>query len=144
MGIEADLRAFSQIERDQLAAAIALHKSLRDDLHAGRTLRLEHPDCLAFANLGAGSVLVSAAQVETSRAAALAPLRVVGLEPQAEYEIVMVNPPERPFAVMKRRIPLVKGGALVATGDMLAQTGIPLPVMRAGEIAVFRLRPIAP
>ena len=109
MGIEADLRAFTPEERAQLAAAIALHKTLRADLHAGRTLRLEHPDCLAFANVGAASVLVSAAQVETSKAAALAPLRVVGLEPEADYEITMLNPPERPFAVMKRRIPLVKG-----------------------------------
>ena len=144
MGIEADLRAFTPEEQAQLAAAIALHKTLRTDLHAGRTLRLEHPDCLAFANVGAGGVLVSAAQVETSKAAALAPLRVVGLEPGADYEIVMVNPPERPFAVMKRRIPLVKGDALIASGAMLAGTGIPLPVMRAGEIAVFRLTRIAP
>lgn len=144
MGIEADLRAFTPEDRETLAAAIALHKTLRADLHAGRTLRLEHPDCLAFANVGVGGVLVSAAQVETSRAAALAPLRVVGLEPRADYEVVMINPPERPFAVMKRRIPLVKGDALVASGAMLAQTGIPLPVMRAGEIAVFRLTRIAP
>ncbi len=144
MGIEADLRAFTPDERAQLAGAIALHKILRDDLHAGRTLRLEHPDCLAFANVGAGSVLVSAAQVETSKGAALAPLRMVGLEPEADYEITMVNPPERPFAVMKRRITLVKGDTLIASGAMLAGTGIPLPVMRAGEIAVFRLTRITP
>ncbi|CAN5860342.1 alpha-galactosidase [soil metagenome] len=141
MGIEADLRAFTPDERDRLAAAIAVHKSLRADLHAGRTLRLEHPDpgCLAFANVGADRTLVSAAQVETSKAAALAPLRVLGLEPDTAYEVAMINPPERPFAVMKRRIPLVKGDTLTATGAMLAQTGIALPVMRAGEIAVFRL-----
>ena len=89
-------------------------------------------------------MLVSAAQVETSKAATLAPLRVVGLEPEADYEITMLNPPERPFAVMKRRIPLVKGDTLTANGAMLAATGIPLPVMRAGEIAVFRLTRVAP
>ena len=144
MGIEADLRAFSDEERAQLAAAIAVHKSLRAGLHAGRTLRLEHPDCLAFANVGEGGVLVSAAQVETTKAAALAPLRVVGLEADGVYEIAMINPPERPFAVMKRRIPLVKGDTLTASGAMLAGTGIPLPVMRAGEIAVFRLTRVAP
>lgn len=144
MGIEADLRGFTPDDRAKLAEAIAIHKTLRADLHAGRTLRLEHPDpgCLAFANLGAGGILVSAAQVETSRAAALAPLRVLGLEPDTAYEVAMINPPDRPFAVMKRRIPLVKGDTLTATGAMLAQTGIPLPVMRAGEIAVFRLTPV--
>ncbi|WP_421934407.1 alpha-galactosidase [Phenylobacterium sp.] len=146
MGIEADLRAFSDAERAALAAAIAVHKTLRAELHAGRTLRLEHPDpgCLAFAQLGETLGLVSAAQVATPLTVGLLPLRLVGLEPEATYEITMVNPPERPFAVMKRRIPLVKGDVLRATGLMLAQLGLPLPVMRAGEIAVFRLERVAP
>ena len=45
---------------------------------------------------------------------------------------------------MKRLTPLVKGESLRATGQMLAKTGLPLPVMRAGEIAVFRLTRIRP
>lgn len=146
MGIEADLRAFSDEERAALAAAIALHKTLRAELHAGRTLRLEHPDpgCLAFVQLGETLGLVSAAQVATPQTVGLLPLRLAGLEPEATYEITMVNPPARPFAVMKRRIPLVKGDALRATGLMLAQLGVPLPVMRAGEIAVFRVERVVP
>ncbi len=146
MGIEADLRGFTEDERQRLATVIALHKTLRDDLHAGRTLRLEHPDpgCLAFVNHGPVVSLVSAAQVATPQTATLAPLRLVGMEPEADYETVMLNPPLRPHGTMKRPTPLVKGESLRATGHMLAKTGIPLPVMRAGEIAVFRLTRIVP
>ncbi|HEX7761172.1 MAG TPA: alpha-galactosidase [Caulobacteraceae bacterium] len=141
MGTEADLRAFTDAERAALAEAFALYKEHRGWMHAGRTIRLAHPDpgCLATAMAGEGRMLVSAAQVETPRTAALAPLRLKGLEPDATYAIRQINPPKRARATMRRVPPLTLGKTLHATGNMISHTGLALPVLRAGEIAVFLL-----
>ena len=84
-------------------------------------------------------MLVSAAQVETPRTAGPAPLRLQGLEAGATYSIVQINPPRRARATMRRVPPLTLGETLRATGNMLSHTGLSLPVLRAGEIAVFLL-----
>jgi alpha-galactosidase len=141
MGTEADLRDFTDAERAALAEAFALYKDHRAWMHAGRTVRLSHPDpgCLATALAGEGRMLVSAAQVETPKTAGLAPLRLAGLDPAATYRIQQIKPPRRARATMRRVPPLTLGETLSATGAMLAHTGISLPVLRAGEIAVFLL-----
>lgn len=142
MGTEADLRAFSEAERTALAAAFALYKQHRGWMHAARTVRLAHPDpgLVATALLGEGRMLVSAAQLETPKTAAVAPLRLTGLDASARYSVRQVNPPARARATMRQVPPLTLGQTLTANGAMLAHTGIALPVLRAGEIAVFLLQ----
>ena len=139
MGIEADLRGFTAEQRDELARYIALYKELRATLHAGRTIRLDHPDpgMMAQALGGSDSWLVTAAQIDTPHTAMLAPLRIPGLDPHAIYTVRLINPPQRGWASMKRRTPFIRGESLSATGLMLAHAGIELPVLRAGEIAAI-------
>ncbi len=141
MGTEADLRAFTETERAAVADSFALYKQHRAWMHAGRTIRLAHPDpgCVATALAGEGRMLVSAAQVETPRTAGLASLRLTGLEAGATYTIAQINPPRRARALPRRYPPLTLGETLRATGDMLSHVGLSLPVLRAGEIAVFLL-----
>jgi alpha-galactosidase len=141
MGIEADVRAFAPRELDALASAIALHKSLRPLLHGGRLVRLTRadPGAVAFAVIGEGAAVASLAQVETPRTAGAPPLRVSGLEPDTLYEVRLVNPPRRPRASMKQVPALVRGEAVLATGRWLSEAGLPTPILRAGEIAVFEL-----
>ena len=55
MGIEADVRDFSQAERARLADAIALYKRFRPLLHGGRTLRLDLADPGAVAMMVVGA-----------------------------------------------------------------------------------------
>ncbi len=144
MGVEADISAMTPEERAALAAGIAHHKTLRAGLHAGRTVRLEHPDpgCLALAIISEGQVLVTAAQVETPRAAALAPLRLAGLEPGRSYRIETLDPPSRPRRTRDASPFLAKGEPLVADGSLLLHAGLPLPILRAGEIAAILLTPV--
>ena len=141
MGIEADIREFAPHELESLKAAIRLHKSLRPLLHGGRLVRqtCADPGAVGFAVIGDGEAVVSLAQVETPKTAGAAPLRVVGLEPATRYDVRLVNPPARPRASMKRVPALVRGETLQATGQWIARSGLPMPVLRADEIAILHL-----
>ena len=141
LGIEADLRAMTPREREVLAQVIALHKQHRSLLHAGRTLRLSHtdPGMTAMMVVGAAGALVSAAQVGTPATATLGPLRLAGLDGSATYRVTLLNPPTHPQRTMKFAPPTLSGQAFEASGTSLIHQGLPLPVLRAQEIAVYLL-----
>lgn len=143
MGVEADVREFSEADRGRLAEAITLHKRHRALLHSGVTQRLDVADLGAVAMMVSGGqgALVSYAQVETSPHALAEPLRLPGLGPDTTYRVTLTNPSRRAGAAMKRVPDLAAGKTLTATGRTLAVMGLPLPVLRAGEIAIFHLEP---
>ena len=141
MGIEADVRDFSAADLEALKAAIAFQKALRGLLHGGRLVRQEttDPGIAAFAVIDGSEALVSVAQVETSKSGAATNLRVTGLDALALYDVRMINPPKRPRAAMKRVPALARGETLQASGQWIAQSGLPMPILRAGECAVLHL-----
>ncbi len=141
MGIEADVRDFGARDLEALTAAIGLHKQMRGLLHGGRLVRQEvtDPGTSAFAVIAGSEALVSVAQVETSKSGAAAHLRVTGLDPLTLYDARLLNPPKRPRAAMKQVPALASGETLRATGQWIAQSGLPMPILRAGEIAVLHL-----
>jgi alpha-galactosidase len=143
MGVEGDLRAFSRTERDELAQWIALHKQFRPLLHGGRLRRLElaDPGLIAF-SVERGEALVSAAQVETPVWPVTPPLRLTGLKIDQPYRVTLLNPPRHPERTMKRTPPLMTGQPLTVSGAALASAGLPLPVLRVGEVALFHLDPV--
>jgi alpha-galactosidase len=139
MGIEGDLRGFDPPELEALVRWMALHKRMRGLLHGGRMLRLEHEDPgLAAFLVTDGEVLVSVAQLETATHALPAPLRLVGLDRCACYRLTLLNPPRRPERSMKRP-PAYLARPLSVSGAHLMQAGLTLPVLAAGELAVFHL-----
>ncbi len=141
MGIEADVRAFAPDELAALTAAIGIHRQMRGLLHGGRLVRQEatDPGITAFAVIAGSEALVSVAQVETPKSGAAANLRVTGLDAPALYDVRMINPPRRPRAAMKQIPALARGETLRATGQWIAQSGLSMPILRAGEIAVLHL-----
>jgi alpha-galactosidase len=127
MGVEADLSALSAREPAELADGIALHKANRDWMHRGRTVRLDHsdPGCVAYAVIGDGKAFVSAVQIETTKTALLAPLRIVGLDPETLWRVEPIlggsaEPFDVPVAVLRH-------------------AGLPLPRLHAGQGAAFLL-----
>jgi alpha-galactosidase len=140
-GIEADVRAFSADDVAALARAIALHKRLRPLLHSGRVARLAYPDpgAVGLAVIGEGHAVASLGQVETPPYPTPEPLKVTGLDPEATYAVTLLNPPARPRAAMKRVPALARGEVVRASGRMIAEVGLPLPILRAGEAAVFEI-----
>ena len=141
-GIEADVRDFSEADRAALAAVIALHKAHRGTLHGGRLVRqtTTDPGAAAFLVIGPDEALASYAQLETPPHATPAPFLLLGLDPDADHEVRLLNPPTRPRTSMKTAPTLALGEPLTASGRLLEQVGLPLPILRAGEIAVFHLR----
>ncbi|MDE2486422.1 MAG: alpha-galactosidase, partial [Alphaproteobacteria bacterium] len=141
MGIEADLRAFSDRDREALAGFIRLYKALRPALEGARRLRQTSPDpgAVAFMMAGAQGAVASVAQLETPRTAGMDPLRLKGLDPDAAYAVRLLNPPRRPLVTMKSVPALVAGETIHASGREIAATGLPMPILRAGDIAIFRL-----
>lgn len=141
MGVEADIRDFSPRERAALKAAIDLHKQLRPLLHSGRLVRQAYgdPGAMAFAVVGPGGAVVSLAQLDTPLAAVGPPLRLAGLDADAVYDVTLLNPPRRPEAAMKQIPALARGETVRASGLWIAEAGLPTPILRAGEIAIFHL-----
>jgi alpha-galactosidase len=142
MGIEADVRGFTEPERQALAAWIALYKDHRELIHGGQVVRQIHADPGAVATLVAGEAgaLASYAQLETPPRASPDPLRLVGLAPDGVYRVSLLNPPRPPGSGMKRAPLLTSGQAVEATGRMIETVGLPLPILRAGRIALFWLQ----
>ena len=145
MGIEADIRGLGERERAALKGFVELHKAQRATIHGGRLTRQTAPDPggVAVAVLDEAGGLASLAQLETPRTATLGPLRLRGLDPEAVYEVERLNPPRRPRAAMKLAPALALGEAVRANGRVLAEVGLPSPILRAGEVALYRLRRIA-
>ena len=143
-GIEADLRAFSEDERGQLREAITLHRELRSWHHCGRTLRLSDHGSATIAYLviseRGDEALVSVAQIETPDHALPSPLRLRGLDDHARYRVALLAPKGRvQGSNMKHAPTLTRGETVVASGLALRVAGLPLPPLRAGEIALYGL-----
>jgi alpha-galactosidase len=143
MGIEGDIREFSEREREELRHWISFYKDMRPLLHGGITFRLAPQDkgLLAFLVVTKrGDALVSAAQVATPDFPMPAPLRLAGLS-QKRYRVRMVNAPEHPTRSMKRSPLVATGETVTLSGNDLIRVGLALPLLHAGEIAVFHLEP---
>jgi alpha-galactosidase len=142
MGIEGDVREFSEREREELRRWIAFYKDMRPLLHGGTTHRLTTQDkgLIAFMVLK-DDALVSAAQIATPDFPMAPPLRLAGLLLDKRYRVRRINAPEGRRRSMKR-LPLVATGETVTlSGFDLMQSGLALPMLHAGEIAVFHLEP---
>jgi alpha-galactosidase len=141
MGLELDLRALTPADEVAVREAIALHKRFRPLLHGGRRLRLRSLDdtMLAFMVADEAQALVSVAQLASPRFPAPAPLRLPRLEAAARWTATWLNPPAHPEQAMKVVPPLARGESLSATGAQLAAVGLPLPVLRTQEVALFHL-----
>ncbi len=140
-GIEADVRAFSEAELEALKGWIALYKTHRDLIHHGQVVRQTYDDPAAVATMvvGEGGALASFARLDTAPQASPEPLRLVGLDPDGLYRVRLLNPPRQG---MKFVPALISGASVEASGRMIETMGLPLPILRAGAIAVFHLERI--
>ena len=94
MGVEADPARMTERERTILAAHIALYKDWRGVLHEGALHRLAHPDpnVTAMMVTHQGKALALAAQTAFSPVFDAAPVRLVGLVPEARYHVTLPEP----------------------------------------------------
>ena len=142
-GIEANIPAMSDAEREQLAVWIGLYKTHRALIHSGRRLRLtvSEPAAVAFMVVGDGEALVSYALLDMPATASLDPLRLRGLDLDATWRVRLLNPPR---SGMKIAPALARGEPLEASGRLLTTMGLPLPILRPATVAVFHLTRVRP
>jgi alpha-galactosidase len=88
----------------------------------------------------ASGALASFALLDTTTYASPDPLRLVGLDPDGLYRVRLLNPPRPPR--MKVAPTLTSGEPVEASGRMIETMGLPLPILRAGGIAVIHLERI--
>ncbi|MFC6286173.1 alpha-galactosidase [Nocardioides sp. GCM10027113] len=137
-GIEWDLRAVGQTDRDQVAEWVALHKRMRPLVADGRLVRSDHPDPGCFvtgvvAADGAEGWWV-VAQTERTVAQHQAPVLLEGLDPDARYRVTEETPdaPQHLADLAPRRVDVV------LTGRALAEVGVRLGVLAPETARVLR------
>ncbi|MBC7521966.1 MAG: alpha-galactosidase, partial [Sandarakinorhabdus sp.] len=134
MGMELDLRELDAADTAVLAAGVALHKAHRALIHSGDLVRIDAADGInAFAIVAAdrGEALVSLTMVTEPRAAFGAPLRLVGLDPDADYRVERIWPEKLPGWMLP--------DGIAVRGAVLMTAGIQLPRLWPGTAIVLHL-----
>ncbi|MEO3807699.1 alpha-galactosidase [Sphaerisporangium sp. B11E5] len=136
MGVEWDLTAATQEERDELAVWIALHKRLRPLLHTGRVVRADHPDPSALVHgvTASGHAVYAYVQLTSRVAAAGDPVRLPGLDPAARYEVTVPGPLPEGAA-----LPRWAAAPLRLPGVVLAEAGLPAPALRPASVLLIEV-----
>ena len=143
MGVEADPGAMSKPERRILAKHIALYKDWRDVLHTGHHWQLSHPDAGVFGQIVVGEdrALAMVAQTAFSPEFDAAPLRLAGLQPDAQYRVNLPQPwPSKASLYLAN--PQGWHDGITLSGRALMTQGLALPLTHpetAWAIALERL-----
>ena len=132
MGIEMDLRELTREEATEIRNSIATFKTRRALVHNGTLHRLESADADVIAEMhvskDGNDFILHAAQMQPSRQQIARPLRLSGLDANAQYEVRLDNP-EQIVEVMNRgeKNPLLMGEKVTLSGRALMSIGLQLP-----------------
>ncbi|WP_200215243.1 alpha-galactosidase [Micromonospora coerulea] len=141
-GIEWDISAISASDRAELAAWVALHKRLRPLLHAGRVVRVDHPDPAVQAHgvvAHDGSHAVYAvSRLTTSAAQIPGPVRLPGLDPHRRYAVRLPAGVPEP-AVLQLTEPGWTPKGVTLSGAVLATVGLQLPALHPEQAVLLEV-----
>ncbi len=143
LGLELDVTALDEPDRDTLRRWIARYKTHRALLHDGwtRMLPADDPglDARAVVARDGAEALVLASRVETSALPVPSPVRVTGLAPDAFFAVRIV---EIAGSTDQTRgsTAFLDGAEAVLSGAFLAAAGIQIPGLSPGSAALFHLR----
>jgi alpha-galactosidase len=149
MGFEMDPRELTEQESQTLHRVTSWWKQNRDFLFSGALHRLESDDAEVFAEMTvdaeAERFILFAGQSGASAQIYRRPLRAAGLDPEAIYEIRLVNP-EDVSPLANRRIvnTLAEGGTMRMSGAFLMNQGIRLPNAVPASMTVLEGQRIDP
>jgi alpha-galactosidase len=137
MGFESDLTAFTPEDEAVLTEVTAWYKANRDWMHAGETRQIDcEPGRTAEIQIAADGSRFAAFAIQTDmpRTQLPLPLRLTGLDPQAQYRITLRNPSSAPKP--SRGAVALKTESLVLSGQALMSAGINLPLSWPATIYV--------
>jgi alpha-galactosidase len=131
-GIEWDIGSITPAERAELAAWVALHKRLRPLLHAGRVVRVDHPDPAVWAHgvvaHDGGSAVYAVARLATSVAQVPGPVRLPGLDRRRRYLVRPAQGVPEPATVQRSEPGWLPAGVTLS-GAALATVGLQMPAL---------------
>jgi alpha-galactosidase len=135
LGVECDVRALSERDRERLAEGLALYRRFRGLIHSGDAVRFDPPDpsIRAYGVYAAdrGEALIAHVALATSASATPARLRLPGLAAGVRYRVEQVALPGA-RAVWA-------GSGVVLTGAQLAAVGLQLPALHPESGLVLHL-----
>ncbi|WFF03699.1 alpha-galactosidase [Micromonospora sp. WMMD964] len=141
-GIEWDIASISTAEQIELAAWVALHKRLRPLLHAGRVVRVDHPDPAVWAH---GVVdgdkthgVYAISRLATSATQSPGSVRLPGLDPERRYRVRPVSDVPLPASI-DRSAPTWLADGVVLTGAALARVGLQMPALHPEQSLVLEV-----
>jgi alpha-galactosidase len=129
-GFEMDLRQLTEAEANTLAEVTRWWKSNRDWMMRATILRLDSPDPAVTTEVqlaeDGGRFLLAAGVAEMSRQILPRPICLTGLDPDARYELRLLNPEDAP--PQSRGKSALQHGPVTLSGRALMSGGINLPV----------------
>jgi len=135
MGVEADPTRLSEGERAELAQAIKFYKARRALLHEGDFAVLECAAGIIGWRVVAADrqeALAFAVRLDHAAEAVSEPLKIAGLDPQANYRVRLLDPwSPRGGRRIAHAADWREG--LVLAGALIAEVGIPVPLIHPGE-----------
>jgi alpha-galactosidase len=132
-GIEWDIAAASDEERTALTEAIAFYKRVRGLLHAGETVRADHPDAAAYVHgvvaPDRGEALFAYVQLAGSAEELPGAARLEGLDPAGDYRVAPILLAGGPALQQSEPPGWIAAGGVTLGGRALAAAGLQMPVL---------------
>ncbi len=141
-GIEADLAEFDDRELEVVRASIDLYRRQRDLLHHGDSVRFDLEDPWLAHGVYASDrsrALIAVAALDVSPIAAMAPLRLIGLDEQRRYRVTPLHLPRTSTVATLEAPAWWSAGELIATGRQLAAHGLRLPTLLPASAVLIQL-----
>ncbi|BCJ41868.1 alpha-galactosidase [Actinoplanes ianthinogenes] len=140
-GIEWDVSRASAADRASIAGWTAEYKRLRPLLHSGVVVRADSPDPAVLVHgvvaQDRSEAVFALVTLDSTAAALPPPVRFPGLDPDRAYTVRPVGLPPR--AVQDAPPPWLAGGAVTLPGRVLAEVGLPVPLLVPEQAALFAL-----
>ncbi|WP_246159950.1 alpha-galactosidase [Microbacterium rhizomatis] len=143
-GIEWDISRASESERHEVAEWLGHYKRLRPLLHSGRVVRVDTADAAQVvhgvidpARLAA---VFAVAMIDSSAGALPPPVRFPGLDPDAWFDVRPLILGGAPLTIADRPPRWFAEGSIRLTGRVLAEVGLPMPLLAPEQAIVLELR----
>ncbi len=149
LGIEWNLLELDDADLVRLAAVVAEHQRLRPVLHGGTTWRLDVDDPAALAHVVVApdqdAAVLSFCQFDRATTSVPTWVRVAGLDPERVYRASVVELDSPPTGACERQVGWIDGSDdSTATGRVLAELGLPMPILHPESALVVHLEAVAP
>jgi len=139
-GIEWDVTTCTPEEVAALRDWATLYREVRGLLHSGDVVRADTPDDAwlhGVVSPDRSAALFQYVRLTTGASAQPGRLRLPGLDPDREYDIVRKDAAGAGWGTVTYLAPLWQRGATVASGAVLATVGLPAPMLNPGQAVLL-------